>query len=328
MRKILFYVSFSLLIAGFLSCRSSKPFKMVLLPDTQTYCRSYPEIFKAQTQWIADNADQFAFVLHQGDITDNNSEEQWKIAEASMSLLDGKLPVTVVPGNHDTGEKPGGRSDVRNNDLFNKHFPYEKYSRMKTFGGAFETGKMENTWHTFKAGGYKWLILSLEFGPRNRVLDWAAGVIEAHPRHKVILNTHAYMYSDNTRMGSGNPQKWLPQGYGLGKATGADAVNNGEQIWEKLLSKYPNVIFAFSGHVLNEGTGRLVSTGVHGNSVYQMLANFQGGVINTVKGGNGFLRLVTVDPKKKKISVQTYSPYVDEYKTEDTQQFEYSNVKF
>ncbi len=49
----------------------------------------------------------------------------------------------------------------------------QKYSKMKNFGGAFEEGKMDNVWYTFKAAGIKWLILCLEFGPRNNVLDWA-----------------------------------------------------------------------------------------------------------------------------------------------------------
>src|SRR5690606_42087534 len=67
------------------------------------------------------------------------------------------------------------------------------------FGGAFEPGSMENTYHTFHAGGLDWLIVSLEFGTRNGVLQWAGEVIEAHPDHKVIINTHDYMYSDDTR---------------------------------------------------------------------------------------------------------------------------------
>ena len=59
-----------------------------------------------------------------------------------------------------------------------------------------------------------------------------------------------------------------------------------------------------------------------------MMANYQGGVENTVKGGNGFLRRLTINPAEKKITVKTYSPYVDEYKTEPDQQFVIENVDF
>src|SRR5690606_37671202 len=131
--------------------------------------------------------------------------------------------------------------------------------------GAFEPGSMENTYHTFHAGGLDWLIVSLEFGTRNGVLQWAGEVIEAHPGHKVIINTHDYMYSDDTRMSIDRGHSWVPQRYGVGKDTGDEAVNDGEMMWDKLVSRYPNVLLVFSGHVLYSGTGQLVSTGEHGN---------------------------------------------------------------
>lgn len=310
----------------FLSSCAPKAFKLVLLPDTQTYCSAFPDIFYAQTEWIAANKDNISFVLHQGDITDNNSEKHWTVASTALNKLDGNVPYTFVPGNHDIGT--GGRSDIRNTEIMNSFLPFAKYSKTKNFGGAFESGKMDNTWHQFTAGGLKWLILSLEFGPRNSVIDWAKQVVEQHPGHKVIINTHAYMYSDNQRISSRHKHNWVPQAYGLGKETGENAVNDGEQLWEKLVSKYPNILFVFSGHVLNDGTGTLVSTGDHGNQVYQMLANYQGGVVNTVKGGNGNLRIVTVHAKKGTISIQTYSPYTKEYKKDPDQEFSFSDVRF
>ena len=304
------------------SCTVSKPFTLVLLPDTQVYAEKYPDIFYAQTKWIADNAEKFSFVLHQGDITNRNAEAEWIVAARAMSALEGKIPYTVVVGNHDLGTR--GTSDSRNADLFNQYFPYGKHSAMPGFGGALEAGKMEKTWYTFNAGGKKWLILSLEFAPRNKVLAWAEQVIKDHPNHKIILNTHAYMYSDDTRMAAAREHKWLPDRYGLGKATGEEAANDGDQIWDKLLSLYPGVMLAFSGHVLNDGVGTLVSTGKNGNKVYQMLANYQMGP----NGGNGFLRLVTIDRKNKRISVKTYSPHLDEFNTAADQQFVFEDVAF
>jgi len=172
----------------------------------------------------------------------------------------------------------------------------------------------------------KWLILCLEFGPRTSVLDWAGEIVKKHPHHKVIINTHAYMYSDDTRMGEGD--RWLPQKYGLGKDTGENAVNNGEQMWDKLVSKYPNILFVFSGHVLNSGVGTLVSIGDHGNKVFQMLANFQDGVKGTNRGQTGFLRIVDIDVKKQQVRVKTYSPYLKEYKNDVKNKFSFEGVNF
>jgi mannan endo-1,4-beta-mannosidase len=298
------------------------PFQLALLPDVQTYTKMYPEIFEAQTQWLADNKDDFAFVLQQGDITDWNAPEQWERARKAFAVLDGKLPYTFVPGNHDIGNN----ADVRDTDNLNHYLPYEKYSQTPNFGESFQAGKMDNTWHTFKAGGINWLILSLEFGTRNCILEWAGKIIEEHPMHKVIINTHDYMYSDDTRMGEGDD--WLPQTYGVGKETGKNAVNDGEQMWTKLISQYENILLVVSGHVLHSGTGTLVSRGVHGNNVYQMLANYQEGVKDTTNGGNGFMRILTIDVENKIIGVKTYSPYVDQYKTDENHQFVFRNVQF
>lgn len=325
--KHLFRLIFcALLLIVFSSGRGKSSFMLVLLPDTQTYTSSFPEILSSQTRWIAENSGKIAFVLQQGDMTDNNIESQWKVVSDAFSLMDGKVPYTFAPGNHDTGE--GGMTTDRKCDLMNHFLPYEKYSKTSTFGGAFVPGKMDNTWHTFKAGGYNWLILSLEFGPRDMVLNWAADIIKKHPKYKVIINTHAYLYSDDTRMSKERNHKWLPQDYGIGKDTAKGAVNNGEQMWEKLVKNYPNIMFVFCGHVCNDGTGSLVSEGKYGNKVYQMLANYQGGVEGTEKGVNGFLRFITIDPQNSAISVKTYSPYVDKYKTDPDQQFTFKNVKF
>ena len=201
-----------------------------------------------------------------------------------------------------------------------------KYQKTEFFGGAFEDGKMDNVWYNFEAGGVKWLILCLEFGPRNAVLDWANKVVASHPDYKVIVNTHAYLYSDDTRMGDGD--RWLPQAYGVGKDMGVDAVNNGEQMWDKFVSQHSNILFVFSGHVLNDGTGRLVSIGKNGNKVYQMLANYQDGVKGSNRGENGFLRIVDLDVKENTVVVRTYSPYLKEYKSDSENSFQFSDVDF
>jgi hypothetical protein len=81
-----------------------------------------------------------------------------------------------------------------------------------------------------------------------------------------------------------------------------------------------------SGHVLNDGTGTLVSEGDHGNKVYQMLANYQDGVIGSVNGGNGFLRVIDIDADRTMMFIRTYSPYINEFKTEFDQEFSFDKV--
>ena len=55
--KILLFI---LILTG---CTRNNSFQLVLLPDTQVYSERFPEIFKAQTEWIAENADSITFEI-------------------------------------------------------------------------------------------------------------------------------------------------------------------------------------------------------------------------------------------------------------------------
>ena len=300
-----------------------KSFEIVVLPDTQTYTEEYPEIYLDQMQWLADNNDRFSFVMHVGDITQNNNEEEWEIAKQGFNLLDGILPYSFALGNHDMGSKAGKFADTRNTNMANKFF---SPAELQNLVASFPEGTVDNLLHKFEAAGQKWMVLSLEFGPRNKTLDWANEMITKYPTHNFIMVTHAHVYEDNTH--HEGEDWWLPENYGIGEDIGEEAPNNGGQVWEKLLKKHSNVKLAFSGHILKSGVGTLVSEGVHGNKVYQMLANYQKGVEGSENGGNGFLRILKIYPGKGKIEVKTYSPYLDEYKKEKQQQFSFINVEF
>ena len=76
------------------------PYSVVVLPDTQYYSSSFPESFDAQTAWIVDEhaRGNVAFVLHEGDIVDNDVAPQWMRAYHSLHLLDGVVPYALSAG--------------------------------------------------------------------------------------------------------------------------------------------------------------------------------------------------------------------------------------
>lgn len=309
----------------FASCTSKlHQARIVLLPDTQTYAEKYPAVLDSQINWILRNEKNIDFVLQQGDLTQNNNNKEWKIIQDAFVALNSKVPYVLAAGNHDMGSADGKFADTRNSTLFNQHFPVAQMATLPGFAGVAETGKMDNAYYLFKTGRIKWLVLTLEFGPRNSILDWAGSIIEKYSGHAVIINTHSYMYSDSTRQGLGD--NWRPQAYGVGKDKADSAVNDGEQIWEKLVKKYPNTRFVFSGHVLNTGVGTLISVNDAGYPVYQMLANYQEGVTGSIMGGNGWLRIVDLDFKKKTIKVSTYSPFINQYNMHRAHNFIIRNV--
>jgi hypothetical protein len=261
---------------------------LVLLPDTQFYAQDRPEIFTAQTRWIVESRDarSIRFVLHEGDITNGNSPAQWGNARYSISLLDGVVPYALVPGNHDYG--------YTRESLLNVFFPIALFERTPTFGGVFEKGKLDNSYHLFTAGRREWLVLALEWEPRDEVVAWAGQVLKKYFKRSAMIVTHAYLNYDDTRLGQ-----------------------TALELWDKLIAPNRNVAFVFSGHVCDDGVGRLRSTGHHGNTVQQIVANYQ----MRAEGGEGYLRLMEFLPDGKTIQVKTHSPYLNKYLTDEQQQF-------
>jgi 3',5'-cyclic AMP phosphodiesterase CpdA len=294
---------------------------LALLPDTQVYARLYPQHYDVQTRWIAEHvrSHNIRCVLHEGDITDNNVVPQFDNALRSMKTLDGVVPYAMAPGNHDYG--PNGNGADRNS-LFNDagYFgPGSAYAGQPSVSGFFEPTKTDNSYHSFTAGNDDWLVLALEWAPRDAVVDWANEIVAAHRHHLAMLVTHAYMYNDDTRYDwatKNNTQSWNPHSYGVAKLPG-ETVNDGQQLWDKLVSRHKNFRFAFNGHVLGDGTGFLSSTGKHGNVVHQILANYQ----FKTEGGQGDMRLLEFKDDGNTVEVRTFSPVLDRHDTTADQQF-------
>lgn len=321
MKSLTIFISLYLILFSTLFGQQ-RALRLIVLPDTQSYLESCPEIMKSQFNWLSSQASTVDYVLHVGDITQSNTPAEWALAAEYFDLINGKIPYAFSLGNHDFGSGPDKYADIRDSQLANKYFPLSSLEKNSNIKGVFEDGKIDNTFHEFEFEGQKWLILTMEFGPRNKVLDWANQVAEKHPDHKIILLTHAYMYVGNKRQSEGD--NWRAQAYGIGKDTGDDAVNDGEETWQKLVAKRPNFILTFSGHVLHKGHGRLVSEGIQGNQVYQFLSNHQRGVVGYGNGCNGYLRIVDIDLKNKSLQVKTYSPWLDRWLTDEHNEFSYT----
>ncbi|HVR61139.1 MAG TPA: metallophosphoesterase [Polyangia bacterium] len=299
------------------------PFSIVVLPDTQFYSSSWPAIFDAQTQWIVDNRDAqgISFVLHVGDVVDGDTPAQWMNAEHSISKLDGNVPYVLSAGNHDytyLADRVG---------MAAQFFPVSRLAQSPTFGGTFEDGHIENSYSLMPAGGGRWLVIALEFGPRNEVVAWADGILKKFADVPAIIVTHAYMYVGDTRYDHNGPlQSFSPYAYLM-----PGTVNDGEDLWQKLVNPNHNVQFVFSGHMVGDGrnlgyaAARLTSVRDDGSRVHQMLANYQyclGAPCEEVHGGNGFLRILRFSPAEGVVHVQTYSPYLDQSLTDDANTFD------
>ena len=168
----------------------------------------------------------------------------------------------------------------------------------------FPAGSNENFYETFTWGAQSYLILVLEFVPRNSALAWAKSVLDANTDKEVVVVTHSYLYSDNTT---------------VDECDTADMVtdNNGAMQWSKLISQYPNISVVVSGHITNQFNARRSDVGAAGNFIHQIFANWQ----TWSNGGNGYLRIMQFSPSNNTIDVKTYSPYTGLNLTDSGNQF-------
>ncbi|HET6279319.1 MAG TPA: metallophosphoesterase [Polyangia bacterium] len=291
-------------------------FTVVVLPDTQYYAAVFHDIFPAQTQWIVGHRDeqQIAFVIHAGDIVDKDDPDQWAVASPALRALDGVVPYVVTAGNHDYTNL------ATRMGMINTYFPPAAFAATSWFGGTYEEGHIENNFSIVAAGGRSWLLMSLEFGPRDEVVAWANQVLKSHADKEAIIVTHAYLYGNDRYDFLAHPEQvWSPHTY-LMVDQPDSTINDGEELFRKLIEPNSNVRFVLSGHVITPGAGRLTSTRADGTHVHQILANYQSCDYacefangKKVNGGNGYLRLMRFDPTAHQVSVSTYSPYLDRY---------------
>lgn len=290
----------------------AQKFTIPVFPDTQGEVNYKPEMFISQLQWIVDMKDSLniPFVLHVGDIVDFDNIRHYETASDGFKILDeAKIPYVLCLGNHDTeavGENTGSaapgntRLNLRKTTKFNTYFPV---SRLMGQMGRWEEEKSDNAYYTFKAGGLDWLVVSLEFCARKGPVDWADKVVSEHPHHNVIILTH-YHLNGNGDISERNA------GYG---------DLSPYEIYDTLIEKHPNILLVLSGHTGNSAWRN--DRGDHGNRIYQILTDYQ-----NENYGDGYLRLLEINPPRKSISAKVYSPYNQKDKCEALIRF--SGVQF
>lgn len=287
---------------------------LAILPDTQVYSLRNPGLFSLQTHWIARNRERLdiRYVLHLGDIVNNNTELEWTRARTALdNLFEAGVPLALVPGNHDYG--PSGDASTRDT-LMNEIFDFDRHAAQPGFGGAMTDRMLDNTYHLFEAGDEKWIVLALEWGPRDETIAWANRMMDRHADRRGILITHAYMNNNDRRYDhtdTEHPQHYNPHDY---RTPGG--VNDGEELWRNLVRKH-DFALTVNGHVLGDGTGYLVEENEKGTATHQMLVNYQ----MRPMGGEGYLRLIEIQPGGKTVRVKSYSPLYDRYLLEPDQQW-------
>ncbi len=293
-------------------------FCIAVLPDTQNYAReasgsgeAVKEMWFAQTEWLVTNrlAHNIIYVVHLGDIVQNGdlkdgnaNTTEWRNATNAMYRLENPartglaegIPYGMAVGNHD--QEPMGDQDGTTTH-FNQYFGVSHFTGRSWYGGAYDVNN-DSHFDQFSASGLDFIVLYFEYGRYGSgVLDWADGVLAAHPGHRAIVVTH-YAGSDRT------PSSFSPQG---------SAIFNG-------LKANTNFFLMLGGHVASNGGEGSRSDTYLGRTIHTLISDFQG----WMNGGNGFLRLMYFSPSNNTVTIRTYSPWLNEYRTDANSQMSFA----
>ncbi|HEY3448577.1 MAG TPA: metallophosphoesterase [Myxococcales bacterium] len=287
------------------------PFSVVLLPDTQYYTSKQTagasNTYYKQTQWIVDHraTNNIKFVIHLGDVTGSNQDSQWPIADGAHKKLDAAgIPYSMLPGNHDY--MVAGSDWARGDTQFNTWFGPTRFAGKTWYGGHYGSGN-ENNYTLFEVGPMKFMVLSLEYGPRKEPLCWAENVIAAHPDRRIIIASHCIQTSGGGFDSNCPNVDYLVPG------------GNGQTIWDELARRHSNVFLMLSGHV-NDSEHKF-ATAIPGQTIHKILTDYQMEAACTLSSaaactnhcqagtytGNGWMRELVFKPLENRVYARTFT---------------------
>ncbi|NYI23636.1 serine/threonine protein phosphatase [Sphingobium indicum] len=245
-------------------------------------------------------------------------------ARQGYEIIAGRLPFSVVPGNHDydanwadsrfvPGQSPAlpfgmlAYGGLKNwTSVFGAQTPFFKDKRwyVASYNGGADSAQI------FEAGGYRFLHIGLEMAPPDDVLQWAESVIKRYPGIPTMVSTHDHLNPAGERRPI--------------SAVDFNAVdprhNNPQAVWDKFLSRNDQIFLMLSAH--QYGQSHRVDLNQYGHKVYQIMSDYQGrrqSLLNLAPGlsneretvGDGWMRLMKFDLSGPKATVQvkTISTY-------------------
>ncbi|WP_326914760.1 metallophosphoesterase family protein [Sphingopyxis chilensis] len=247
-------------------------------------------------------------------------------ARKGYEMISGKLPFSVVPGNHDYDSNwsdsryPEGKDGfpygmlayggLKNwNSVFGADTPF--FKKKPWYVDSFNGGA--NSAQVFEAGGFRFLHIGFEMAPSDEVLKWAEGVIKRYPGVPTIVSTHSYL----------NPAAERKEIAAVDFKAVDPVHNNPQDVWDKFLSQNDQIFLMLSAH--QYGQSRRVDLNKFGHKVYQVMSDYQGRRQSFVTAaparaaeretiGDGWMRLMKFDLSGEQASVRvsTISTY---YKT-------------
>jgi len=297
---------------------------VAVIPDTQNYTGggglNFP-VLRRMMDWLVAERESIDLdlVVQVGDLSDRNRPEEWRLARMAFGPLDGVLPYAVAIGNHDLGRREIGENRFT---FFNDYFALDQNPlNAGAHVASWQEGRLENYALRQTLAGREWLILVLEFGPREGALAWAEELLRRHPGVPTLLVTHEFI-DELSYWRDGVAQRSEPEGhnspacYGVAIQPGGAAC--GSEVWRRLVEPFSQIRATVNGHyrpfARDTLSGQIIPVAglaeahrrdvrADGSIVDQYLFNAQWEIM----GGNGWLLLLRVTPDGG-VSAVKYSP--------------------
>lgn len=291
---------------------------MVFIPDIQNLMTGkYTRMWYDMTDWIAANIEKenIKHVIGAGDSSWSNLSTEYRYAKNGFDKFTDSVSWSNMIGNHDYKWNQFKRDSSEYNNAFGKEYINSTYARF-TYAGSMEdeyqVSGTENSYYTFTVNGVHWMILQLEYYPRQNVLTWADNVIKSHPNYNVILTTHSYLNGDGTY--TNDYMDYTADDAKCGGVLGTTT----EAIWNQIVAPNANVKMILCGHSTN-GQGAVATKTLKnnaGNDVTALMMNVQdldmneGSIESAYYTGQGLgaVNILRFSADGSKVALQQFAP--------------------
>lgn len=275
-------------------------YSLAFIPDVQYMTQTYPHTLDPLFDYLLEKKGEknIQYVLGLGDMTNANTLPEWYNIRRQYEKLNGKLPYSLVRGNHDI--LLNNKEKIFDQAFGSKGTYY--YDHVKKNGGFMDESSSANTYLLFTVGEIDYMILCLDFGINDEVVKWANTILDKYPERRAIITTHGYLNADGSTLDELDYAR--PTSYDK-------SLNDGEDIWETLISKHDNVDMVVCGHMHQDNIVYTRREGKDGHAVYEILIDPQS--TDKSLGGSGMVAFMYFTEDGRHAKIEFYSTVLDKY---------------
>lgn len=286
---------------------------IIVLGDIQEYTNeeAYYPYFQATMEWIWNKIKEgknIKCVLQTGDITWTNQHYQYNIFYKYTYPVALEIPYISCPGNHDYSYSNGYIKN-RYSTLFSQYTSFDNVNQLVV--DRYEEGRMENIIVKNEINGERIDIVSLEYGARTEVIEWAKQHIRNNPGIRYIILTHEFLTSKGKIIQDQESYAYIDL------ARGESTYSGPVYIWNNLIKDNNNIVCVLCGH--HGFSAHLFTKNSFGREVPQILFNLQ----YQDNGGDGWVQLWEFPKDSDFANVNTYNTITQEYHPDSNHSFKF-----